>query len=78
MDGVNLEFTPEALDLIVDKAIEYKLGARGLRAIVESIMIDPMFEVPSNKVDKFVVTADFALKQLQNANFEAVSFSEAK
>jgi hypothetical protein len=45
---------------------------------VESIMIDPMFEVPSNKVDKFVVTADFALKQLQNANFEAVSFSEAK
>lgn len=78
MDGVKLEFTPEALDLIVDKAIEYKLGARGLRAIVESIMIDPMFEVPSNKVDKFVVTADFALKQLQNANFEAVSFSEAK
>ena len=78
MDGVKLEFTPAALDLIVDKAIEYKLGARGLRAIVESIMIDPMFEVPSNKVDKFVVTADFALKQLQNANFEAVSFSEAK
>lgn len=78
MDGVKLEFTPEALDLIVDKAIEYKLGARGLRAIVESIMIDPMFEVPSNKVDKFVVTADFALKQLQNANFEAASFSESK
>ena len=78
MDGVELEFTSEALDLIVDKAIEYKLGARGLRAIVESIMIDPMFEVPSKKVDKFVVTADYALCQLQNAHFEAASFSEAK
>lgn len=73
MDGVELEFTPEALDLIVDKAIEYKLGARGLRAIVESIMIDPMYEVPSKRVDKFVVTADFALEQLRNANFETAA-----
>lgn len=43
MDGVNLTFAPDALDLIVDKAIEYKLGARGLRSIVETIMIDSMF-----------------------------------
>ncbi|MCM1116244.1 MAG: ATP-dependent Clp protease ATP-binding subunit ClpX [Pseudoflavonifractor sp.] len=70
MDGVELSFTPEALDLIVDKAIEYKLGARGLRAIVESIMIDPMYELPSSKKKKFTVTADFALDQLRKANFD--------
>lgn len=70
MDGVKLEFTPEALDLIVDKAIEYKLGARGLRSIVESIMIDPMYEIPSTKTKKFTVTADFALEKLRNTNFE--------
>lgn len=70
MDGVDLEFTPEALDLIVDKAIEYKLGARGLRAIVESIMIDPMYELPSSDHKNFTVTADFALEQLRKANFD--------
>lgn len=70
MDGVELTFTPEALDLIVDKAIEYKLGARGLRSIVETIMIDPMFEIPSTKKKKFEVTADFALEKLRGANFE--------
>lgn len=70
MDGVALTFTPEALDLIVDKAIEYKLGARGLRSIVETIMIDPMFEIPSTKKKKFEVTAEFALEKLRDANFE--------
>lgn len=70
MDGVELEFTPEALDLIVDKAIEYKLGARGLRAIVESIMIDPMYELPSSDEKTFTVTAEFALDQLRKANFD--------
>lgn len=70
MDGVTLKFTPEALDLIVDKAVEYKLGARGLRSIVETIMIDPMFEIPSTKKKKFEVTAEFALEKLLAANFE--------
>lgn len=70
MDGVVLEFEPATLDLIVDKAIEYKLGARGLRSIVESIMIDPMYELPSQKVEKFTVTPDFALEKLRKANFE--------
>ncbi|MDE7152671.1 MAG: ATP-dependent Clp protease ATP-binding subunit ClpX [Candidatus Amulumruptor sp.] len=70
MDGVELTFTPEALDLIVDKAIEYKLGARGLRAIVESIVIDPMYELPSSDKKSFTVTADFALSQLRKANFD--------
>lgn len=47
MDGVKLEFQPEVFEYIVDKAIEYKLGARGLRSIVETIMMDVMFEIPS-------------------------------
>lgn len=70
MDGVELEFEPATLDLIVDKAIEYKLGARGLRSIVESIMIDTMYDIPSQKVEKFIVTPDYALEKLRNANFE--------
>lgn len=72
MDGVKLVFADDALDLIVDKAIEYKLGARGLRSIVETIMIDAMFDIPSNKVDEFVVTASYALQKLEAANFEHV------
>lgn len=70
MDGVELEFEPATLDLIVDKAIEYKLGVRGLRSIVESIMIDAMYDIPSQKVEKFIVTPDYALEKLRNANFE--------
>ena len=52
MDGVKLEFQPEVLEYIVDKAVEYKLGARGLRSIVETIMMDTMFTVPSDKTIK--------------------------
>lgn len=70
MDKVKLTFTDEALDLIVDKAIEYKLGARGLRSIVETIMIDAMFEIPSSNKRKFEVTAEYALEKLEKANFE--------
>ena len=70
MDGVELTFEDEALDLIVDKAIEYKLGARGLRSIVESIMIDPMYELPSSKKRKFAVTREYAMEKLQASNFE--------
>lgn len=69
MDGIKLSFTEEALDLIVDKAMEYKLGARGLRSIVESVIMDAMFEAPSKKVDSFDVTADYARKQLNKAHF---------
>ena len=76
MDGVELEFTDDALDLIVDKAIEYKLGARGLRSIVETIMIDPMFELPSKKTKKFVVDAKFALDKLIEANFETTAAAQ--
>ena len=67
MDGVDLEFTPEAMRYIVDKAVEYKLGARGLRSIVESVMMDAMFEVPSQKVKKFEVTEAYAKEQLEKS-----------
>lgn len=70
MDGVKLEFTPEALDFIVDKAIEFKLGARGLRSIVETIMIDAMFETPGTDAKAFSVTREYAERKLQEANYE--------
>lgn len=70
LDGVELVFAPETLELIVDKAIQYKLGARGLRSIVETIMIDAMYETPSTDTKKLVVTPDYALKKLIEANFE--------
>ena len=69
MDGIKLTFTDEALDFIVDKAMEYKLGARGLRSIVESVITDAMFEMPSKKVDTFDVTLDYARRQLEKAHF---------
>lgn len=68
MDGVKLKFSEEALNLVVDKAVEYKLGARGLRSIVESIMTDAMFEVPSKRIKTFEVTLDYAQKQLDKTN----------
>lgn len=68
MDGVELEFEPEVFEYIVDKAIEYKLGARGLRSIVETIMNDVMFEIPSQQTERFVVTLDYAKQQMGKAN----------
>lgn len=68
MDGVKLDFEPEVFEYIVDKAIEYKLGARGLRSIVETIMNDVMFEIPSQQTERFVVTLDYAKQQMGKAN----------
>ena len=68
MDGVKLEFEPEVFEYIVNKAIEYKLGARGLRSIVETIMNDVMFEIPSQQTERFVVTLDYAKQQMGKAN----------
>ena len=70
MDGIELSFTDDSLDFIVDKALEYKLGARGLRSIVESVMMDAMFEIPSKRVKTFEVTLDYARQQLEKAHFE--------
>ena len=70
MDGVELTFTKEALETLVDEAVEYKLGARGLRSIVESVMMDPMFDIPSRKVKKFEVTADYVREQLDKNHLQ--------
>jgi ATP-dependent Clp protease ATP-binding subunit ClpX len=60
MDGVELHFEEDALDFIVDKANEYKLGARGLRSITESIMMEAMYEIPSSRKKHFKVTREYA------------------
>lgn len=76
LDGVKLEFTDGALDLIVDKAIEYKLGARGLRSIVETIMVDSMFEIPSADQKEFKVDEEYVSRQLEKAHFEKTSIKD--
>lgn len=73
MDGIKLAFDDDALDFIVDKAIEYKLGARGLRSIVESIMVDAMYELPSTGKKKFTVSKEYAASKLESAHFEVAS-----
>lgn len=73
MDGISLTFDDDALDFIVDKAIEYKLGARGLRSIVESIMVDAMYELPTQNVKSFTVTKEYASGKLESGHFEAAS-----
>ena len=65
MDQVELSFEEEALQYMVDKALEYKLGARGLRSIMESVMIDAQFDAPSRKGEKLVITKDYVKKQLE-------------
>lgn len=76
LDGVELEFTDDALDLIVDKAVEYKLGARGLRSIVETIMVDAMYEVPSEPVKTFTVDASYVADKLEKAHFEKTKMKD--
>lgn len=76
IDGIKLEFSDEALDAIVDKAVEYKLGARGLRSIVETIMVDAMFEAPSSGVKSLTVDKAYVDEKLQKANFEKMKLSD--
>lgn len=73
MDGIKLTFTDEALKVIVDKAVEYKLGARGLRSIVESVMMDIMFDGPSRRIKKFEVTAEYTKSQLEKSNLHKLA-----
>ena len=70
MDKITLTFTENALDFIVDKAVDYKLGARGLRSIVEAVMMDAMFDVPSRRLKKFEVTLEYAKSQLGKAHLQ--------
>ena len=70
MDGIELNFTTDALNFVVDKAVEYKLGARGLRSIVEAMMIDAMFEVPSSGDKTFDVTLEYAKAKINKTQLE--------
>ena len=70
MDGVKLTFADETLEYIVDQAVEYKLGARGLRSIVEAVMMDAMFDIPSKRVKSFDVTLEYAKEQLDKAHLQ--------
>ena len=73
MDGIELSFDKEALTAIVDKAEEYKLGARGLRSTVESVMMDAMYEAPSKKIKKFTVTAAYVNSQLEKSHLQKLA-----
>lgn len=75
MDGVSLSFEDGAYEYIVDKAVEFKLGARGLRSICEIIMLDAMFNAPNMNSTEFVITAEYAQAQLEHANLERLTAS---
>src|SRR5512133_750352 len=75
MDNIELTFTEEVLDYIVDKAVEYKLGARGLRAICETIMLDAMFEMPSMKSKEFRITVEYASGKLDKIDMKVLRAS---
>ena len=70
IDHIDLSFDEETFEYIVDKAIEFKLGARGLRSICEAIMIDAMFELPSTKIKKIQVTKKYAQEKLEKSNVQ--------
>lgn len=75
IDGVKLTFEDGVLDYVVDKAVEFKLGARGLRSLIEVIMMKPMFEVPSTRLKAYEVTLDFARQQVESANMAVLKES---
>ena len=79
LDNVTLEFEPEAINLIVDKAIERKTGARGLSSIIEEIMRDIMFEIPSNpNIEKCIITKETVLNKAEPKIIENVNKNEQK
>ncbi|HUS86419.1 MAG TPA: ATP-dependent Clp protease ATP-binding subunit ClpX [Bacteroidales bacterium] len=75
MDSIELTFAEEALEYMVDKAIEFKLGARGLRSICEAIMIDAMFELPGKNRKKLRITTDYATRKLEKVNLKVLKAS---
>ncbi len=75
MDGIDLSFADGVLDYIVDKAIEYKLGARGLRSICETIMLDAMFETPSVETSELEITIDYAARKLERIDLTVLKAS---
>lgn len=75
IDGIDLEFSDEALNYIVNKAVEFKLGARGLRSICEAIMMDAMFDAPTSKEKKIVISTKYAAQKLEKINMQVLKAS---
>jgi len=75
LDAIDLSFEEEVLNYIVKKAIEFKLGARGLRSICEHIMIDAMFELPSTNTNKIVITLKYAEEKLEKVNMKKLKIA---
>ena len=75
MDNIDLTFGEGVLDFIVDKSIEYKLGARGLRAICEAIMLDAMFDAPSSGIQELTITTDYAIRKLERIDMKVLKAS---
>jgi ATP-dependent Clp protease ATP-binding subunit ClpX len=75
IDGIDLDFEEDALNYIVDKAIEFKLGARGLRSICENIMIDAMFDSPSEKIDNLFISKEYAEGKINRSNIQRLKAS---
>ncbi len=75
MDNIDLTFGDGVLDFIVDKAVEYKLGARGLRSICETIMLDAMYEMPSQKKNELTITVDYAARKLKRIDMKVLKAS---
>lgn len=75
MDNIELNFEDEALDYVVEKAIEFKLGARGLRSICEAMMMDPMFELPSKEQKQLTVDLNYAREKLEQVNLKILKAS---
>ena len=73
MDNIQLEFDSDALDAVVEKAVEYKLGARGLRPIMETIMTDIMYEIPGKRktTKKMVINKEIVLEKLNNSKINS-------
>jgi len=72
MDGIEFEITDEALDFVVEKAIEYKLGARGLRSLCEAILTDAMYELPGTEKSKLQVTKEYAEDKLNKSTLKTL------
>lgn len=75
MDGIELIFQQDVLEYIVDKAIEFKIGARGLRSITETIIMDKMYEMPSKKAKKVIIDLDCARSKIEKANFNRLKIA---
>jgi len=72
LEGINLEFTDDALDYIAEKALDFKLGARGLRSICEAIMTDAMFELPSQPVETLTIDREYAVKKFEKSKLASL------